>query len=157
VTDKPTQLYRHFDADGALLYVGISLSAIARLKDHGGSSVWASQIASMTTEWHPSRETALAAEAKAIIDEGPRHNKAGRVAPKPQRKRTYRLFKVTNEIAAALDRLQQNYPDDPDIGLITAALKSCPENGFDKTAYMREYMRKLRASAKNAPPPQIPC
>lgn len=29
-----TELYRHFAADGCLLYVGISLSAVARLTQH---------------------------------------------------------------------------------------------------------------------------
>jgi hypothetical protein len=31
-----TDLYRHFDAEGCLLYVGISLNAIARLAVHTG-------------------------------------------------------------------------------------------------------------------------
>lgn len=29
------QLYRHYDPAGALLYIGISLSAVARLSQHG--------------------------------------------------------------------------------------------------------------------------
>ena len=34
------QLYRHFDCDGVLLYVGISLSTVARLCEHKHSSKW---------------------------------------------------------------------------------------------------------------------
>jgi len=71
-----TQLYRHFDADGKLLYVGISLSAAHRLSQHNGQSEWASKIASMTVETLASREEALAAERVAIKTEKPAWNKA---------------------------------------------------------------------------------
>src|SRR5438067_656371 len=39
----PTQLYRHFDADGTLLYVGISLSALQRLRGHRAAE-WIDRI-----------------------------------------------------------------------------------------------------------------
>jgi hypothetical protein len=37
-------LYRHFDKDGTLLYVGISLSAINRLGQHKDNAHWFSSI-----------------------------------------------------------------------------------------------------------------
>jgi hypothetical protein len=70
-----TNLYRHFDADGALLYVGISFSAVTRLKAHMNSSDWACDIAPVTIETHPTREAALEAEKAAIRRERPAHNK----------------------------------------------------------------------------------
>lgn len=74
MNDKPTALYRHFAADGSLLYVGISLSPIARLCQHRETSGWYGEIARVEVEWHPNREAALAAEKAAIQAEGPRHN-----------------------------------------------------------------------------------
>lgn len=74
MNDKPTALYRHFAADGSLLYVGISLSPLARLSQHRDSSPWYGEIARVEVEWHPNREAALAAEKAAIQAEGPRHN-----------------------------------------------------------------------------------
>jgi hypothetical protein len=70
----PTDLYRHFDANGTLLYVGISLSAIGRLQAHKGSSHWSNNIARVTIENFPTREMALAAEVRAIQSERPLHN-----------------------------------------------------------------------------------
>lgn len=79
-----TQLYRHFDGDGNLLYVGISLSAIARLGQHK-TSHWFNQIATVTIEKFDSRDDALDAEFLAIKTENPLHNRSGKVKRKPQR------------------------------------------------------------------------
>lgn len=69
-----TALYRHFDARGALLYVGISLSPTYRLQQHGRTAHWSDDIARVTIEWFPSRALALEAERAAISREDPRHN-----------------------------------------------------------------------------------
>ena len=76
----PTALYRHFGEGDALLYVGISLSPVARLSKHADASHWSRQITRVSIEWFPSRSAALAAEARAILDENPAHNIAGRIA-----------------------------------------------------------------------------
>ena len=70
-------LYRHFDADGRLLYVGVSLCALMRLRQHQGSSHWAGSIASITIEKFPDRHSASAAEMRAIEWEKPAHNIVG--------------------------------------------------------------------------------
>lgn len=68
------QLYRHFDDEGQLLYVGISLSAVNRLSQHKGSAQWFSKIAEVRVEKFSTREEALAAEKAAIISEKPKFN-----------------------------------------------------------------------------------
>jgi len=72
--DTETALYRHFDSDGKLLYVGISLSAVHRLGQHRDHSRWFRRIANVTIEWLPTRADALAAERAAIRDENPECN-----------------------------------------------------------------------------------
>jgi hypothetical protein len=72
--DKPTRLYRHFDADGVLLYVGISLSAVYRLTQHMSGSRWAEEIARVDVQTLPDRAAAEAAERAAIADENPKYN-----------------------------------------------------------------------------------
>lgn len=67
-------LYRHFDKDGALLYVGVSLNAVQRLSQHRDASHWFAEIASVTVTWFVDRTEALAAERAAITAENPRHN-----------------------------------------------------------------------------------
>lgn len=69
-----TALYRHFDADGALLYVGISNSAFKRLDQHKAASHWAMDIARVEMKWFETREEAISAEREAIRNESPRHN-----------------------------------------------------------------------------------
>ncbi len=71
---KPTNLYRHFDSSGTLLYVGISLSAVGRLNQHMDSAHWADQIATMTIETFPTRAEAEEAKQRAIRTEDPLHN-----------------------------------------------------------------------------------
>ena len=86
----PTDLYRFYNAEGALLYVGISVTAIARWSQHAGSKAWWSDVLTTIVEHHPSREAARAAEVLAIRTEGPLYNIADRLAP-PTRDGTYYL------------------------------------------------------------------
>jgi predicted GIY-YIG superfamily endonuclease len=74
VVKSPCNLYRHFDAEGALLYVGVSLNTITRLAQHRASSMWFSKIARVDIETFDSREAALRAERDAIVREKPLHN-----------------------------------------------------------------------------------
>lgn len=68
-------LYRHFDADGRLLYVGISLSSIKRLAWHIKNSSWCEDIRTITIEPFPTKALARLAEAAAIKNENPLFNK----------------------------------------------------------------------------------
>lgn len=67
-------LYRHFSNDGALLYVGISLSTLNRLSQHKENSHWFSNIKRVEIESFETREEAVAAERNAIATENPAHN-----------------------------------------------------------------------------------
>lgn len=80
-TSLPTAVYRHFNRDGELLYVGVSLNAISRLDQHAKGSHWSRDIASVTIEWFDSTTDALKAEQKAIDDERPMHNIRGAKRP----------------------------------------------------------------------------
>lgn len=68
------ELYRHFDADEQLLYIGISGSSIRRFFGHVRQSPWADQVATIRIERFPTRIATQIAEIKAIIAEKPRHN-----------------------------------------------------------------------------------
>lgn len=70
-----TALYRHFGADGVLLYVGISNDVLRRLLQHSERSGWFRRIARVEVEWLSSRRAALDAEALAIQREAPRWNR----------------------------------------------------------------------------------
>jgi hypothetical protein len=72
---EAVQLYRHFDTEGRLLYVGISLSTVSRLSQHKDTSEWFAAISRVTVERFPTRKDALLAEAAAIATEAPSYNK----------------------------------------------------------------------------------
>jgi predicted GIY-YIG superfamily endonuclease len=85
VTNQHT-LYRFFDADDVLLYVGITLNPAARWPRHKRDKPWWYEVRTITTELHPSREAVLQAEQAAIKAEEPRYNvihneNAARIAP----------------------------------------------------------------------------
>jgi hypothetical protein len=57
-TANPTALYRHYNKDGTLLYVGISLSAVGRLGQHKRNAEWFWSIRRIEVEYFPSRGAA---------------------------------------------------------------------------------------------------
>jgi excisionase family DNA binding protein len=84
------RLYRHYNTDGELLYVGISLNAFARLVGHRDHSTWFADISRVELEAFETKEAALEAEKIAIQKERPtfnvQHNpvaslKSGEVTP----------------------------------------------------------------------------
>ena len=66
-------LYRHYDAAGKLLYVGVTVAPDRRLRSHKKSS-WYARIAHVALQWIATRSEALAAEEAAIKAEKPAHN-----------------------------------------------------------------------------------
>lgn len=69
-------LYRFFDSQGTLLYVGISRDWISRLGQHQKRADFFSAVAGMTLERFPDRESVVAAELTAIEKENPLFNRA---------------------------------------------------------------------------------
>lgn len=67
-------VYRCYDADGVLLYIGCTNSFSQRKYHHCKNSAWWSQVTSITTEQHVDRKSGLEAERAAIQTEHPRHN-----------------------------------------------------------------------------------
>lgn len=82
--ERKTCLYRHFAADGSLLYVGMTNSALRRIDGHRAKSGWVDQIHRVEIEWFATRAEAHAAERAAIVAEQPKHNRI-RYHPKPER------------------------------------------------------------------------
>ena len=69
-----TTLYRHYDINDNLLYVGISINAFNRLKQHKKYSEWSNKAVKMLHESFNTREEALIAERNAIKRERPLYN-----------------------------------------------------------------------------------
>lgn len=69
-------VYRLYDADDVLLYIGSAYDPEERCKAHR-SKPWWPDVARRTDEWRPGRGDAYGAEAQAIAEENPRHNLLG--------------------------------------------------------------------------------
>jgi len=78
------RLYRHFDKDGVLLYVGVSLSVVQRLAQHRDHAHWFERITRVEMQASASRDEALAAERAAIQLERPLFNIQHSRLPKPE-------------------------------------------------------------------------
>jgi len=71
-----TCLYRAFDKEKKLLYVGISLNWNTRLKQHAKDSLWFVDVSEISIQWFETRDKALSAEKDAIKREKPEYNVA---------------------------------------------------------------------------------
>jgi predicted GIY-YIG superfamily endonuclease len=67
-------VYRFFDPDGQLLYVGVTSDPHKRWLQHQRRSPWASLADTVSLEWYAYEDLALIAERRAIRDESPRFN-----------------------------------------------------------------------------------
>jgi hypothetical protein len=74
IKEKPTALYRQYDAQGNLLYVGIALSVQSRTLMHKSCSPWLNSVTRIEIEWYPDRSSAMDAESIAISSESPKYN-----------------------------------------------------------------------------------
>ena len=108
-----TQLYRHFDENNNLLYVGISLSTFNRLSQHRDHSEWFKQIKNVTIEHFATREEAMAAERKAIKSEAPKFNIAMRKTmaeiEKEQKALTQEQYRIEKLAMAERKQVVQRY------------------------------------------------
>ncbi len=77
----PTVLYRFFDAESKLLYVGISRNPAERFGDHKHTAPWWDEATSCTWERFATEWEAATAERAAIIGEGPVYNRQGKQRP----------------------------------------------------------------------------
>jgi hypothetical protein len=69
-----TTLYRAYDQDGTLLYVGIADDWLRRWREHRKTSAWFAEVGSVKVEGYPDRTSALLAERDAIKSERPKFN-----------------------------------------------------------------------------------
>ena len=67
------ELYRHFDKDGRLLYVGRSIDALVRLIQHRASP-WFEDIVTIKIERFTNYADLVITERSAILNERPLHN-----------------------------------------------------------------------------------
>jgi DNA-binding transcriptional regulator YiaG len=68
------KLYRLYDENGILLYVGVCQNVQARLLMHKHSKPWFRNVVDIEIESYENKNAALLAETKAIVNERPQFN-----------------------------------------------------------------------------------
>lgn len=81
IGEQRTALYRFYDADERLLYVGITNDPWRRWRQHVLEKSWYPQVKHQAVTWYDDRTAAEVAEYVAIRCERPRFNIAGAVRP----------------------------------------------------------------------------
>jgi len=101
-----TALYRFYDPDDRLLYVGISDHLASRHMSHVAESSWMEFAARSTIERHPTRREAADAELFAIKAEGPLFNRQHNESPDAVRRLVEYLIEHnrTDLLAPAVSR-----------------------------------------------------
>jgi hypothetical protein len=122
-------LYRHFDGEGRLLYVGISIDVLVRQASHELRSWWFKDVRRIEITPFATRAEAAAAEVQAIRAERPRYNQQHHPNPAP------RPPSAAKERKQLLQRLQ-------------AARSEDGAGGADFSARVKDVLTEL------APPPK---
>lgn len=84
-------VYRHFDQDRVLLYIGISMRPVDRGKQHASAADWTEFAAFVEGVWYTTRAEAEAIELAAIKTELPVFNRKHAVGDQRQREADYLL------------------------------------------------------------------
>lgn len=149
-----TALYRHYNVNGTLLYVGISSRHLVRLGSHAENADWRDMIATVKVEHFDSREEALVAEREAIQSEEPLFN----LVHAPAGSRTGMLRRAFRQID--LDEIEEFVDEINDTQCSTyrneclSALKGLAKHArvdFDKEIKTRIVARELPECDVNCP------
>lgn len=125
--DGPTILYRMFDADDQLLYVGVTCNPPQRWKGHRAFSRWWTLVERKELHTYPDRSAALTAERDAIRAERPIYNVTGHPANRRQHvhlvldpARTRKLRAFARSFGASLNEVLYQLIDEmPDVDDLT--------------------------------------
>lgn len=129
---EPTILYRYFDDNNRLLYVGITKDQRKRFSSHNRKSLWMTDAVRCTLEHFETREKAKAAETRAIQDEYPLHNIAEtarknkiRLSPEAH------LVQMTGSPDNGFDPIHQDFAKD-----LIETIYTLPSTGWDGFEYL---------------------
>jgi hypothetical protein len=72
--NDPSSVYRIYNADDEVIYVGMSYVPAARIGVHRRTKPWGGEIVRWQAEWHPNRGACQLAEEQLIKELWPRYN-----------------------------------------------------------------------------------
>lgn len=144
-----TALYRLYDANGTLLYVGITTNPRQRWTEHAMSKAWWDEVCSKTVEWFEVRIEAARAEAVAVRVERPMWNLA---LPSEDGSASFKLItpRPTRPGAArrqprrrpAVPSGTRSFPTTKDLWeRFSQAVANSPDHEADMSKVLRQFVR----------------
>jgi hypothetical protein len=106
---SPTSVYRYYDRNGVLIYVGITKQGMGRNLQHNGYAEWWQFVARQEIEHLPDRASALALEKALIQEHRPPFNRQHNPGHEDMRG-VYLLLMSTPEAGAAARELFEGLP-----------------------------------------------
>ncbi len=87
IHDRPHTVYLHRDADGTVIYVGLTSNIEQRTRQHRSTSEWRQCIAAVVVDSiHPNFRTGAQRERDLISQHRPTRNRSGHAFGLPRRK-----------------------------------------------------------------------
>jgi hypothetical protein len=133
--DRRTALYRLFDAEGRLLYVGVAFNPEVRWKDHAKDKPWWGDVERKTVAWCETRTDALLDEAEAIRTERPLYNVKDSNVPRSTGPRPHAAVRVAP--TGWPNRVVRVSDDD-----WSAYQSACDDKGISRSDDLRMYIKK---------------
>lgn len=100
------KLYRHYDKEDRLLYIGVSLHLLSRIAQHRSNSHWFDSIAKITIENFETSEQVYEAEKKAIKKEKPLYNISSVKNTSYRNKKLLGIFDLSSILAVPVGRIR---------------------------------------------------
>ena len=94
--NKKTGVYKMYDNDHNLLYVGMTASLLSRMSDHVKQKEWFTDVRNISFTWYPTRYQAEIAEKTSIRWDNPKYNKQSVVKNTDAYKHMESLFGVSD-------------------------------------------------------------
>ena len=131
---RPVALYRHYDRQGRLLYVGITDNMTRRSKEHSGNDWW-KEVDDTRVQYLDTRPHAEALERVAIQFEKPLHN----VALNPEARR--KLIRPLPE------RPPVHQPDDdPELAALREVASKLTDDQVNGITLMAKFLHLVRGT-----------
>lgn len=145
MNERHCALYRHYDDDKILLYVGITESLEPRTSGHARSSEWVQYASHATAEWFDTREEASAEEKKAVETETPIFNRQyalGDVDERIQEYTDWRYSQEPGELLSTYECAVHSF-----LEALPAEVRGAAESGVQE---MYERFPRRRGQERNA-------
>lgn len=146
-----THLYRLFDKEDRLLYVGISKKVFNRINEHMKEKSWACEIAREEVQRFPNRGEASHAEIEAIKNEKPLYN----IQHQDRSNKYQTMAKKSDELWAAMTTEEREEAKEA-MSKLADSIRDAMHSGEWFKGKNEDYARCLKAMSRSLSDESVP-